>query len=823
MATLYESLQDREKILYTDAEGMEVFVYDKNDQEQIKIADSLGYKKLNAAQLRDLYNKEKEKEKFSAPLGQTTAGVAGISRGLTFGLSDFLLSAQEGLARATHSILTDRSTPGTFKNKEFNTKVSESFLEGYDAKSDELEKLQQYNPKTSIAGEIVGAVAPAIISGGAAAPVSGAKIGLTAARLGVRSAARATGPGLASALGRAVERGIANEFSHTGVKIAAKIAGGAAEALPYGLPISAMALDDDADLSAEAIASNVGLSALIGGGIGGVAGVAGAALPAITKAIWSEKAAEEVLEQGLNSTDGMITGWLKRRYTSLAAWRSGLDKKEISGILQNLDIPESELSSALYGAREGEILGAQQLTELRKIKQNVSLISKETRDTMIKNHTDFINEALQRNRQLIKRLKFSPNNIPDEVINYYRKTEDLVDSFGKKSKYTGNKIVPKKVQQYLDNAHDVVQSERAMRYNAWHQAEKQLHVYLSSNKNLGFADAAEASFASADRVTLNRVIEAHNLYRHAEKYAQKERTLLGTGLPTLVAAGGGFGLAGGPAGLLAAAPAYTILRAGKNPAFEISALNKGIFASKQLTHKVVTAVDGLVKSPRTPLKVASVATYNAVSNESLEPRVDMSLQRWQDEISLLSTNPSIFADRLNASTVSLAEQFPKTAAKLHEKSAAAVAFLQSKAINLTANNPMLPNAQRKPNDSEIRKFERYFAYTMNPQTYLDEIAQGIVNPEGAETLKAVYPALHEQLIRELHARLYDPEKPLSLQARAKIIKIIGLQQTNAGAIQGIYSPAKEQAAQQERRKLSDRAVTRGMETEQTSGQHLINK
>lgn len=108
-----------------------------------------------------------------------------------------------------------------------------------------LEGYRSENPGLSFAGELVGGVAPALVSGGAALPAG------AAASLG-RSAATAAGGGLRGALAAgAVEGGLAG----------------------VGMGASQLALSRD-PLTFERAAATLGSNALFGAGIGGALGVA---------------------------------------------------------------------------------------------------------------------------------------------------------------------------------------------------------------------------------------------------------------------------------------------------------------------------------------------------------------------------------------------------------------------------------------------------------------------------------------------------------------------------------------------------------------------
>ena len=168
------------------------------------------------------------------------AGAAGVARGATFGLSDQVL---------TKTGAVDKET---------------------------LAKLQRYNPNISMAGEIGGAIAPLLLTGGTSAGASAAKTGLA-----IGKAARAAGamPIATAKAGLAIERGLAGTGAGFFRSTLAKGAGAAAEGALYGAGhiVSEEALGDT-ELTAEHVIGSIGLAALVGGAVGSGFGVAESAV-----------------------------------------------------------------------------------------------------------------------------------------------------------------------------------------------------------------------------------------------------------------------------------------------------------------------------------------------------------------------------------------------------------------------------------------------------------------------------------------------------------------------------------------------------------------
>jgi hypothetical protein len=209
-----------------------------------------GYKVLSPAEVQA----EQARKQYGQGAGNVAkAAVAGAARGLTLGASDAVATAVGG-----------------------------------DDTRRALEGLRAANPLASGAGEVAGAVAPLVLSGGASAGAQGA--GLAARAGGAASGAiRTLGVGnrAIAGVGGIVERGVARGLAALGADgataagrigaAAAKMgARGAAEGAMYGAAQAAndAVLKGDA-ITAEKIVAGMGHGALFGGALGaGIGAVA---------------------------------------------------------------------------------------------------------------------------------------------------------------------------------------------------------------------------------------------------------------------------------------------------------------------------------------------------------------------------------------------------------------------------------------------------------------------------------------------------------------------------------------------------------------------
>ena len=227
-----------------------------------------------------------EERRLQAEYGdsEVLAGLAGVGRGLTLGLSDQALTAIGG-----------------------------------EQTEEALREMRRRNPLSSTVGEIGGALAPLLLSGGrAGAPQVGAAArtatgvlrGLSApARLAIRAGETAEAGALA-AMGARGGTSVASRVLRRGVSMGV---GGAAEG---GLQGIGQVLTEDAlgeaPITAERLVASVGLNALLGGAAGTALGGGGALLGAGLQA-----GGRRVAQLSSQASDTIARAWQSRTGTAL--------------------------------------------------------------------------------------------------------------------------------------------------------------------------------------------------------------------------------------------------------------------------------------------------------------------------------------------------------------------------------------------------------------------------------------------------------------------------------------------------------------------------
>lgn len=178
--------------------------------EQAKKLELLGYQVESGAAAYER-DRERGREEYYSSTGQKVlAGLEAGARGVTLGASDFIIGDDATTARA------------------------------------------QYNPGVALVGEIVGSVAPVLLSGGAGA---------------AGAVARATPVGLLERAGVAAGKSLAS-----GPVGRAAVAGTVEGAIGGVAAATSHAYLNNDPITVDAVASGLGWGALLGGGLGGVIG-----------------------------------------------------------------------------------------------------------------------------------------------------------------------------------------------------------------------------------------------------------------------------------------------------------------------------------------------------------------------------------------------------------------------------------------------------------------------------------------------------------------------------------------------------------------------
>ncbi len=255
--------------------------------DQVRYAGNLGYVPASDEQIKEY----ELQQKFSSPLEQLKTAAEAAGSALTFGLS-------------THAERILGVNP------------------------EDIAARERINPVAHTIGTGIGIAAPLLLTGGAAAPAEAGALGAA------RTAAEFTAPSLIAKAGQAVRGAVQPMLGEAATGLGGRIAqraaelglGSAVEGAIYstGNVIHESALGDPG-LTAESALSQIGLGALLGGGLGGALGAAEIAVPKAITA--SKKALGELAEKGKQA--------FVEVYPNLASKITGRTPEEIREIIQS--------------------------------------------------------------------------------------------------------------------------------------------------------------------------------------------------------------------------------------------------------------------------------------------------------------------------------------------------------------------------------------------------------------------------------------------------------------------------------------------------------
>lgn len=153
-------------------------------------------------------------------------------------------------------------------------------------------------------------------------------------------------------------------------------------------------------------------------------------------------------------------------------------------------------------------------------------------------------------------------------------------------------------------------------------------------------------------------------------------------------------------------------------------------------------------------------------------------QRAQRQIADLTSSPNAVAERATTLTQGMAQTAPNVAGKVATNLTRALAFLNSKLPPQRNVDPLAPNQPRSWTQTEAERFSRYVDAAEDPIGTLKDIERGKVTPEAVETLRVLTPTLYRDLqIRTLDAiaEQLATGKQVTFESRIKLGTLLGIQ------------------------------------------------
>lgn len=696
---------------------------------------------------------EKEERISQAANEPFSAAGAAVARGLTFGISDKILTEIGAI------------TPQKLKD------------------------LEEANPVISTVAETGAALAPIALSGGTGAVANVAKLAPTAAAdfLGKEIAKKATGKILSKTTSQ-----VAKKVIESGI-------GSAYDAALYGtgrlLTEDAMG---DAEFNAESVMATMGTNALLGGafGVGSTLAFKGAE-KAINKSV--QKVQESINKFAESGDIGILKklGATKGQFKQLIKSNS-LDEKELVDHALDLtkgfeDTVESIVANQGVTKKGGQSLVNAATASLEEISENNQTVKKaagKIMESAIKDIDDefekyLINpiEGKFKKEDLVYGVDIA-KRIDDEVLSKMQdiytprraaleKIRDEITELGVIRDDLGNIVSRKPLSPIQIKAQSVelgnlAKFEKANPTGA-EEVYRDLRGFLEQRLE-GMMDKLEGGSAIVEK------------YKKGKKLYQKSAVLddmLQNGIARDYANNRGLSLTEGLSAATGAAAAGPIgalagyaLRKGQREYGDVAIsyiMRKLEKASNKSKIDISDAVDGFFKG----------AQKTAVKYLTSQDIPKSEVKNIEDKINIYQQSPDVIIENFVKNNPDVLDAAPKTAMALQDRMRLGTEFLASK----VPQKQISPFQDTEYKKSDILKFKSYVDAVEDPYKTIRNIKAGYITPEGAEALRVVYPKIFQALKDEFAGRI--PEfKNITEKQKADLSRLLGLDAKKAYTPQG---------------------------------------
>ncbi len=668
--------------------------------EQLDSALQAGFTKPTAQQLSDYNDKQLYNDKFLK-----TGAVSAVQSALPFGVG------AAGLRAAGIS-------------------------------GEEQQKLQQYNPASSLAGTAAGLFAP------------GVGLAKVAGRVGEAAA------GLSKLVGLGEDAGVAS-------KIVTQLARGAAEGATYGASnVANDAVTGDPSLVAQHALSEIGTSALWGAGISGALGLGSVAIP---KGVSTAKSALGSLSDSLGLTPAMkaLKNAGTEAYANVSSAFSGIPKDKIIEAIQNIG-KEPEALDPIGFAKDLQDLHNSTEAALKEAVNDYDNLTPQTQEAISKYITS---------------------------VDSTRATGDYAKQFMYKNAAGELKVDPGKVENFLKNTNTARGAKAASIYAD----------YVSNTSNLMDSIEHEYSLGSSpvdpDLNSVRNLVE-----KNKGVLENQQDSVLAAKLAQQGAGSGGLGEAAGVgvAGHLLGLPGPLIgaitgtLEVLRNPIEaidKVAKLQKVVSSSADRLGKLADAVASSSGSSLGGAVKGYVAGQAAIPDAKEYEKVS-------NKITALNNDFQGTADRIHANTQVLEPHAPAIADSMRQTAGTALSFLSNKIKSLTPPGPLATKPE--PSKAQIASFSKSYEAVERPLSILKEAAKGTLTHEGVEAVAAVHPALFNSMKQAIMSSLANNKKADKMPYHRKLMLSLLLGQDLDGSTNPVSMAANQQmlgiAAAQEAQK-----------------------
>jgi hypothetical protein len=668
--------------------------------------------------------------KYGGLTGQAVAGVAGAARGASLGLSDV---AARGI--------------------------------GGQETADYLRSVQEANPVTSGIGEVAGALAPALLSGGATAAEEAPGALAALGRLGGRLAA-APGEavsGLGSLGEAAVSRLLPKEATSLAGRLGSKALEGAArgglEGAAYGAgdAISEQALSQNPDFDGEKFLSAIGHGALLGAVGGGVLGGAGQAGREVLGSLSPrlQGLAEGQAVNALEPTGKMLSKAEEIPGGSKAIGRELLD----SGLIQHgetieASAPRIEAAREAAGKTVGDVLDRADAAGFKGPHVGTIL---EGFDSA----AEKLQSAPSLNKPAIERL----NALKDDLANLaggevgvdsrlgFSQAQELRRRIDVEAKWASNPLAPvPELAKAMRSARGVIEDEIERAGDA---ASKKLGGSFAEE----YAAAKERfqRLAIADDMAQSAVVRRAAGSRGTSELGALGAVLnLASGHPVAAAASLGTRAARRFVGDRASSTAAVML----DKLGALGGVQRATSAIDRQISRGVARATGDTSAAAVKLRKPVEGGYDAM-RRSVEDAVE---------------DAQAHTEAVAAAAAPIAQHSPKVAQAFERAAIRATLYLAQALPSSRPTNALTPKLDRaEPSDSEKATFTRIYQAVHDPTSVLARVEDGTVTPDEVAAIQATAPETYAAMSTQLKDSLATAKDPKRLPYARRLALSVFLQ------------------------------------------------
>ena len=692
-----------------------------------------------------------------ATLGKTVKSFgAGALSGATFGLSDLALSQDEGTRQ-------------------------------------ELEKLRQHHPYANMAGQLAGATAPMLLSGGAGALGEAAEFAPTTlvGKLGAGAAHLAegvVGEGATSVLGRVAQ---------SAIPLAAQ---GAAEGAFYGAGnvISENAIGGQ-EITAEKLLAGAKDGAVTGFLAGAGLGAAGSLAKSAVEGTFKLAGADS------------LKAWLQDIADQQTMKAVGIDKVQYSRLGRTAEDVEQRVSEIADTVRNAKLDNGEKVfkpfTTASETADRLAIAERESGERLGK-ITDKIEAIAQEHPEARPNIPEFLQTVDDKVLSdlrssgiaEVRKRADRVENVISelREKAANNEAVSfAELRDFRQDFDSLIYQERAdagagvralpnPRLKALEQTRSLLEDTIEKSADRAAAISGDAELQGAYQAEKSTFRDLRQAKEMAEKWEMRDmgnRMVspsdygVGVGGALAAAASGVGGIASGGLGLAMTAAHNVIRERGASIMAHIADRAANINA---LSHAAVHVDSSIIDSVAEFLHEEAPRTGIHTTSKIVEHTADerrKAFDKVSEQLAEVTGNPQAAAAKVAEHVAPLAQQAPGVASKVASTLLADAQYLQSKMPRTAgAAASLQPQFDKnRVSDLDLAKFNNIRRALDNPLTVLDDMKAGKMPPrEVVQTLKDRRPEIFQQIQGEVMKQLAGMKEKLPRDKALQVGRLFGV-------------------------------------------------